>query len=524
MEEAIKELEDAYYNSIKELKEGEIIKGKILGFTSNEVIVDVGYKAEGVIPLCEFAGLDLSSLSEIDVYVENVEDEEGKIVLSFKKARGMVGWQTLIKDYKEGDLVEGLITRKVKGGYMVDVFGVEGFLPQSLSTFKNINDQEVINKKYYFQIVKISKLKENFILSRKDAIKQEKELLRKKMWEGLEVGKIVKGKVKGITNFGAFVDLGGIDGLLHITDMSWKKITHPSELVAVGDELNLIVLDFEQEKNRVSLGLKQLTPDPWQEIEKKYPIDSIVKGRITNIQNYGIFVELEKGIEGLVHISEISWTKKIVNLQESFAVGDTVEAKIISIDPKERKISLSIKRLENDPWENVDSLLAMDSIVKATVTSYGENCAYLELENGFGGIIYNEDVSWTKKINRIQEVLKKSHTYEFKVIGIDRVNRRIILGLKQLKPDPWPQIIEKFPIGTVLEGEVVKVTNFGVFVRLDEELEGLVFSGEIEKEKLESLKPKDKLKVKIIKVDASAAKIGLSAKIDQPSQDAKVTS
>ncbi|MCM8819565.1 MAG: S1 RNA-binding domain-containing protein, partial [Candidatus Omnitrophica bacterium] len=302
IEETIKELEDAYYNSIKELKEGEIVKGKILGFTSNEVIVDVGYKAEGIIPLYEFAGLDLNNLSDIDVYVENVEDEEGRIILSFKKARETVGWQTLINEYKEGDLVEGIITRKVKGGYMVNVLGVEGFLPQSLSTFKNTNEQEVLNKKYYFQIVKISKLKENFILSRKDALKQEKELLRKKMWEGIEVGKIVKGKVKSITNFGAFIDLGGIDGLLHIADMSWKKITHPSELVAVGDELNLIILDFDQEKNRVSLGLKQLTPDPWQEIGKKYPIDSIVKGRITNIQNYGIFVELEKGIEGLVHI------------------------------------------------------------------------------------------------------------------------------------------------------------------------------------------------------------------------------
>ncbi|MCM8831857.1 MAG: S1 RNA-binding domain-containing protein [Candidatus Omnitrophica bacterium] len=523
IEETIKELEDAYYNSIKELKEGEIVKGKILGFTSNEVIVDVGYKAEGIIPLYEFAGLDLNNLSDIDVYVENVEDEEGRIILSFKKARETVGWQTLINEYKEGDLVEGIITRKVKGGYMVNVLGVEGFLPQSLSTFKNTNEQEVLNKKYYFQIVKISKLKENFILSRKDALKQEKELLRKKMWEGIEVGKIVKGKVKSITNFGAFIDLGGIDGLLHIADMSWKKITHPSELVAVGDELNLIILDFDQEKNRVSLGLKQLTPDPWQEIGKKYPIDSIVKGRITNIQNYGIFVELEKGIEGLVHISEISWLKNTINLQESFAVGDTVEAKVINIDSQEHKISLSIKRLENDPWENADNLIIMDSIVKATVTSYGENCAYLELENGFGGIIYNEDISWTKKINKAQEVLKKSHTYDFKVIGIDKVNRRIILGLKQLKPDPWPQILEKFPIGTVLEGEVVKITNFGVFVKLDEELEGLVFSGEIEKEKLSTLKPKDKLKVKIIKIDASSAKIGLSAKIDQPPQETKAT-
>jgi small subunit ribosomal protein S1 len=409
-----------------------------------------------------------------------------------------------------------LISHRVKGGYICDVFGVEGFLPQSLSAFKNLSDEEILDKKFYFQIAKMNKMKGNFILSRKDALRMEKEISRKKILEEIEVGQIMKGRVKSVTNFGAFVDLGGVDGLLHIADMSWKKITHPSEIVAVGDEMQIMVLGFDKEKGKISLGLKQTTPDPWKEIEDKYPINSVVKGRITNIQNYGLFVELEKGIEGLVHISEISWTKRFNNLYEMFAIGDTVEAKVIGIDPQERKISLSIKQLEKDPWGDVESLITIDSVAKGKVTSYAEGCAFVELDSGLDGVIYNEDISWTKRVSRAQEILKRGMGFDFKVLGIDRSNRRVILGLKQLKTDPWPQIQEKYPIGKTLSGEVVKITNFGVFVKLDDDLEGLVFSGEIEKEVMEKLKPKDKLNVKIIKIDTGSAKIGLSAKVDEP--------
>jgi small subunit ribosomal protein S1 len=319
-----------------------------------------------------------------------------------------------------------------------------------------------------------------------------------------------------VTNFGAFIDLGGVDGLLHIADMSWKKITHPSEIVAVGDEIQVMILNFDKEKGKISLGLKQTTPDPWKEIERKYPAGTIIKGRITNIQNYGVFVELEKGIEGLVHVSEISWTKKFLNLYEMFAVGDAIEAKVIGVEPTERKISLSIKHLERDPWEDVESLVTIDSEVKGKVTGYGDGCAYVELETGLEGVIYNEDISWTKRVNRAQEIIKRGTNLNFKALGIDKGNRKIILGLKQLSPDPWNQIQEKYPIDAVVEGEVVKVTNFGVFVKLEEELEGLVFSGEIDKEIMDKLKPADKLKVKIIKIDPGSAKIGLSAKIEEP--------
>jgi small subunit ribosomal protein S1 len=518
MNDISKELENAYYNSIKELNEGDIVKGRIVSANPKEVIVDAGYKSEGIIPREEFSGIDLESLGEIEVYVENVEDEEGKIILSYRKAAEAKGWQTLANNYKEGDLVEGTIIRRVKGGYIVSVFGVAGFLPQSLSAIKG-SEEETRGRKLHFQIIKMNRAKENFIVSRKDALRMEKDISRKKIWEEIEEGKLMTGRVKSITNFGAFIDLGGVDGLLHIADMSWKKITHPSEIVAVGDEIQVMVLGFDREKGKISLGLKQTTPDPWKEIDEKYPVDSVVKGRITNIQNYGVFVELEKGIEGLVHISEVSWTKRFINLGEMFAIGDTVEAKVIGVDSADKKISLSIKQLEKDPWQDVENLVVIDSVANGKVSGYGDKCAYLDLENGLEGIIYAEDISWTKRVTRVQEILRRGLSRDFKVLGIDRGNRKVILGVKQLIDDPWPKILKKYPIGTVVEGEVVKVTNFGVFIQIDDDLEGLVFSGEIDEKAMEALNPKDKLNVKIIKIDPGTAKIGLSAKIDETSEE-----
>jgi small subunit ribosomal protein S1 len=375
--------------------------------------------------------------------------------------------------------------------------------------------EEESKEKMTFQIMKLNKAKENFIVSRKDALRAEKEKNRQKIWEELEAGKVVKGRVKSITNFGAFVDLGGVDGLLHIADMSWKKISHPSEIVAVGDELNIMILGFEKEKGKISLGLKQTTPDPWLEIDQRILANSVIKGKITNIQNYGVFVELEKGIEGLVHISEISWTRRFVNLHDTFAIGDMVEAKVIGVDPAERKISLSIKQLEKDPWDDVENLVTIDSVVSGKISGYGEGCSYIEMENGLEGVIFNEDISWTKRVARAQDVLKRGHAYETKILGIDRANRKVIMGIKQLKDNPWEQIIQKYPIGKTMNGEVVKVTNFGVFVKLEEDLEGLVFSGEIDPAVMEKLQPKETLKIKILKIDPGSAKIGLSAKLDE---------
>ena len=312
---------------------------KIVAVNPKGVIVDVGYKSEGLISRDEFAGVDdLDNLGEIDVYVDDVEDEDGKIVLSYSKAQETKGWQKLNYNYKEGDLVEGVVIRRVKGGYMVKIFGVEGFLPQSLSVFRGISTS-IVGSKFYFQIVKMNRIKHNFIVSRKDALRLERDLAKKKMWQELQAGQIRKGRVKGITNFGVFVDLGGVDGLLHIADMSWKKISHPSEMVAVGDEIEVMVLGFDREKGKISLGLKQTTPDPWEKIDTKYPVGSVIKGQIVNIQNYGLFVELEKGIEGLVHISEISWTRKFITLSESFAIGDMIDRKSTRLNSSHTDIS-----------------------------------------------------------------------------------------------------------------------------------------------------------------------------------------
>lgn len=508
------ELKEAYYSSIKELRRGQIVKGTIIALTPKEVMIDVGYKSEGIILREEFKGQDLEEGQKIDVSIENVEDDEGRVVLSYKKAREKQGWLTLSTEHKEGDIVEGRFHHEVKGGYIIDVFGAHGFLPRSLSAFRNLSDEEITNNIFKFQIIKISPQKKNFIISRRDAIKFEKEESRKEVWDNIEKGKVVKGKVKSITNFGAFIDLGGVDGLLHIADMSWKKIAHPSEVVAVGSQIEVLIVDYDKDNNKISLGLKQMTPDPWDQISQKYSKDSVVQGRITNIQNYGIFVELEKGIEGLIHISEVSWTKKFVNLTEAFAIGDTIEVKVVGVDPEQRKISLSIKQLEKDPWEDVEEVVTVDSTIKGKVSGFGNGCAFVDLENGLEGVIYNEDISWIKRVPRAASELKKSQSYQWKVIGLDRRNKKVILGRKQLEENPWPQIIEEFPVGKDIEAEVVKVSDFGVFVKLKEDLEGLVYSSQIEKEKMEKIEAGDKIKVKVIKVDPGSAKIGLSTELE----------
>lgn len=509
------ELRDAYYDSIKELKRGQIVKGTIIALTSKEVMVDVGYKSEGIILRDEFDDQELEEGQKIDVSVENVEDDEGRIILSYKKAREKRGWITLSTEKSEGDIVEGKLHHKVKGGYIIDVFGAKGFLPRSLSAFRSLDEEEISKSTFKFQIIKISPQKKNFILSRRDAIKLEKEESRKEVWENIKKGEIIKGKVKSITNFGAFIDLGGVDGLLHIADMSWKKIAHPSEIVAVGDEIEVLILDFDKENNKISLGLKQMTPDPWTQIEQKYSQGVVVKGRITNIQNYGVFVELEKGIEGLVHISEISWTKKFINLKDAFAIGDTIEVKVLGVDPEQRKISLSIKQLEKDPWEDIEDLITIDSTVKGKVSGFGNGCAFVDLENGIEGVVYNEDISWTKRIARTSSELKKSHNYQWKVLGLDRRNKKVILGRKQLEENPWPKIIEDFPVGKVVKAEIVKISDFGIFVKLKDDLEGLIYSSQIEEEKMNDINVGDKIKVKIIKVDPATAKIGLSPEIEE---------
>ena len=506
-------MEELYKQSIKVIKEGEVVKGKIVCLKQKEVLVDVGFKSEGIIPIAEFAKDDLEVGKELDFLIESIENDAGIITLSREKAQRIKGWYKIVKNQTEGDLVDGRPVKKVKGGFIVDVMGIEGFLPASLSAFKGVLDKDILGKSFKFKIVKINNLRHSIILSRREALHKEKEAVKEKIWQELKIGNIHAGMVKAITDFGAFIDLGGVDGLLHITDMSWSKISHPSEVVALGDKIEVMILNFDKESGKVSLGLKQRLPDPWQDVETKFSVNTKVKGKVVNILPYGIFVELEKGIEGLVHISEMSWVKRVNNPAELFAVGDMVEAQILNIDKESRRISLSIKQLEQNPWLEADAKYPSGSKVQGKVRGFTDYGAFVELDGNLEGMIHVSDMSWTKRVAHPQDVLKKGQKVDVMVLSVDAQNRRISLGLKQLQPNPWPELAVKYPLDTVLETEVVNITDFGVFVKISEDLEGLVYASEIDKEAVAQLKPGDQLQAKVMKVDVDQAKIGLSARV-----------
>lgn len=513
VEEKVSLMSELYQNSIKNIKEGEITKGRIVSLGPKEVLIDIGYKSEGTIPTAQFSREELKPGVEVDVYIESIENDAGMIVLSREKAYKLQGWNKIGLNFREGDLVEGSIRRKIKGGYLVDVAGIEGFLPLSLSSFRNMSDAEIMNKPFKFKLVKLNQMRHSIIVSRKEAVYKEREESREKLWIALKIGEVMSGVVKGITDFGAFIDLGGVDGLLHITDMSWSKIAHPSEVVAVGDKIEVMILNLDRKEGKVSLGLKQKQVDPWSQVETKYAIGSRVKGKVVNILAYGVFVELEKGIEGLIHISEISWAKRVANLQGIFAVGDVIEVQILSLDREARRISLSVKQLEANPWLDAESKFTAGSRVQGKVRGFTDYGAFVELDNNLEGMIHVSDMSWTKRVNHPQDVLKKGQKIEVMVLAVDGANRRISLGLRQTEANPWPEIAKKYPIDTNLEAEVVQQSPFGIFAKIDESLEGLIYSSEIDKETAEKLKTSDKIKVKVIKVDVEQGKIGLSARI-----------
>ncbi len=507
-----KELEELYNQSIKIMREGDIIKGRVVSISQNDVLVDVGFKSEGIVALSQFQQSDLVINQELDFFVDSIEDDAGAIVLSRDKAMRLQSWDKILKSHQDGDLNDGRVIKKVKGGFLVDVMGIEGFLPASLSSFKNVQDRDILGKGFKFKIIKVNSLRRSVIVSRREAIQKEKDEAKAKIWHELKIGNIYSGLVKAITDFGAFVDLGGVDGLLHITDMSWSKITHPSEIVAIGARIEVMILNLDRESGKVSLGLKQRSPDPWQNVDEKFTPSARIKGKVVNILPYGVFVELDKGIEGLIHVSEISWAKRINNLSEMFAIGDMVETQILNVDRDARRISLSLKQLEQNPWLEAEEKFPVNSKAQGKVRGFTDYGAFVELDSNLEGMIHVSDMSWTKRIAHPQEVLKKGQKVDVVVLSVDSQNRRIALGLKQLQNNPWPEIAVKYPLDTVCDSEVVSVTDFGVFVKLEPELEGLVFSNEIEAERTATLKPGDKIKVKVIKVDVEQAKIGLSAK------------
>ncbi len=513
---------EMYESTLREIKEGEIVKGKIVGITNKDIIVDIGFKSEGFISISEFRDPDqVKEDNEVDVLIETVEDDTGKLILSHSKAQKLQGWQRIADEVDEGSYIEGRIIKQVNGGYIVDIQGVDAFLPRSLSSLKGVNVKDIMGTKYKFLVTKMNKQRRNIILSRREVVQKERDEVKAKLWDKIEKGQKRTGIVKGITDFGAFIDLGGVDGLLHITDMSWSRINHPSELVAAGDEIEVLILDFDRENSKVSLGLKQITANPWEGIEEKYPVNAKIKGKVVNIMPYGVFVEIDKGIEGLLHSSEISWQKKMINPQEMFAIGDMIEVQIISIDRDTKRISLSLKQLEKNPWLEAEEKFPIGAKSEGKVRGFTDYGAFVELEGNIEGMIHVSDMSWTRKVNHPQEIFKKGQSVEVVVLAVDPDQRKITLGYKQLDENPWPEIAKKYPVEQLVEAEVVMNSDFGVFVKLDEELEGLIYASEIEKADAENLKNGDKIKVKIIKVDVDQMKIGLSAKLseEQPSDE-----
>lgn len=508
-----------YEETLRSVKEGEIVRGRVIAVTSKEILVDIGYKSEGVISLDEFS--DPSSIKtgdEIEVLIESKENEEGMVVLSKRKAERLKGWEKVVLEHKEGDIVSGKVIKKVKGGLSVDI-GVEAFLPASqvfLKGFGNLN--QLLGQTLNFVIIKINRPRKNIVVSRKDAILREKEAAKGKFMNELQPGQLIQGTVKNITDFGAFINIGpGVDGLLHITDISWGRVSHPSEVLAVGDKIEVMLLGIDKETGKLSLGLKQKTPNPWLTVESKYPVGSRTKGKVVNIVPYGAFVELEKGVEGLVHISELSWTKRIGHPSEVLAIGDTIEAVVLNVDKENQKIALGIKQTEVNPWSEVSNKYPVGTHVKGKVRSFADYGAFIELEEGIDGLLHNYDISWTRKINHPSEVLKKGQKIDAVVLSVDAENRKLSLGMKQLVADPWPEFSTKFQQGTVTEGTITKITNFGLFVELSPDLEGLAHISELPTEQTakleESYKVGDKVKVKVLRVDDAERRIALSLKV-----------
>jgi small subunit ribosomal protein S1 len=496
---------------------GNIVKGTIIEVRPKEVLVDIGYKSEGVISASEFEDIKVVKVGdEIDVLIEKLEDREGMVVLSKEKAEFKKNWERILTICNEGGTISGKVKAIVKGGLLVNI-GVEAFLPASqidVTIPKNL--AQYVGNNYDFKVVKINQERQNIVLSRRELIEQERLERRQKLLAEMTPGDIRKGTVKNITDFGAFIDLNGIDGLLHITDMSWGRIGHPSELLKVGQDIDVVVLDINREKERVSLGLKQKLANPWDTIEQKYPVGAKVKGRVVNLVPYGAFVELEPGVEGLVHVTELSWTKRIAKPSDVLKADQEIEAVVLGINREEQKISLGLRQLEANPWDKAQEKYPQGTRVKGKIrnlTSYG---AFIELEEGLDGMIHVSDISWTRKINHPSEVLKKGDEVEAVVLEVDKANQRIAVGLKQLTADPWESIDGLYKVGDLVTGNVTKLASFGAFIGLQHEIDGLVHISQISEERVDKiknvLKVGQEVTARVIKIDKSDRRIGLSIK------------
>ena len=475
-EEVPQEEQDRYLSTFSDINEREIITGRVIGMNENEILIDIGFKSEGIIKRDEFAEDALPGVGEkLDVYLEKMEDESGKTVLSKEKADFLRRWTKLREIHETGEIISGRIVRRIKGGMVVDLDGVQAFLPGSQIDVRPVKDfDKYIDTDMDLRVVKFNEFRKNVVVSHKAILEESLAVQRDELFNKLEIGSIMEGRVKNITDFGVFVDLGGIDGLLHITDLSWGRVNHPSDLIDLDDTLTVKIIDFDKDKKRVSLGLKQLTPHPWEKVEESYPEGAKISGKIVSMTNYGSFIEIEPGIEGLIHVSEMSWTQHVKNPSEMFSLGDEIEAIVLAVDTEERKISLGVKQLQADPWDQIEEKYIVGTVVKGKIINVTQFGAFVELEDGIDGLIHVSDLSWTKIVRHPKEIIEKGKEVEVRVLEVSRDNRRIALGLKQIKDDPWPELVKQFETGKEVEGDVVRVLDKGIILMLDHDVEGII--------------------------------------------------
>ena len=511
--------------SVKNYREGSIVKGHVLEKRPKEFLIDIGYKSEGVIPASEFDDPDEIHVGdEVEVLLERLENDLGMVILSKQKAAARQNWSKIVKLFEAEGIIKGRVKSVVKGGLIVNV-GVEAFLPASQVDINPPKDlQQFVGNTYDFKIVKLNEDRKNVVLSRRELIESARSERRQQFLGSVSAGDKVQGTVKNITDFGAFLDLDGIDGLLHITDMSWARLTHPSEAVKPGDRLEVVVLEINKDKERISLGLKQLQSNPWDRIEERFPIGQKLKGKVTNLMPYGAFVQIEEGIEGLIHVSELSWTKRIVRPSDVLTLGQEIESVVLGVNKEDQKISLGVRQLEPNPWDEIEQRYVIGKQVRGQVrnmTAYG---AFVELEEGIDGMVHVSDISWTKKINHPSEALKKGDEVDAVVIDIDKANQRISLGIKQLETDPWKDIEGRYKVGDVVKGTVSKIANFGAFVELPGDIDGLVHISQISEDRVEKvkdvLKPGQEVEARVIKIDKTERRLGLSIKATGYSEEA----
>ena len=517
-EEACYQEMETYFNkSLGRFKASQIIMGKVIAISKGLVTVDVGFKSEGMVSLSEFpeSGKNLQIDDEVEVFMEKVEDNDGNVVLSKEKANKIKIWDDLVKTYEADEIIQGTVIAKAKGGITVDI-GLKAFLPGSQIDLRPIrNLEKLIGEKFDMKIIKMNKKRGNIVLSRRILLEEQRKQIRTDTLERMDEGTLIEGVIKNITEYGVFIDLGGIDGLLHITDMSWGRVNHPSEMFSIGDKVTVIVLKYDKDKERVSLGLKQTSPDPWVDVDSKFPVETKIKGKVVSVTDYGVFVELEKGIEGLVHISEMSWSRHVKHPSKMVAIGDEVEALVLTLDKEKKRISLGMKQIEPNPWDQIEDKYPIGTEVEGTVRNLTDFGAFVELEDGVDGLIHISDLSW-KKIKHPSEILKKKDKISSAVLSIDKENCRISLGVKQLLPDPWDEIAGNYPIGTEVSGKIIKVTGFGAFAEFGDGLEGLIHVSQLSSKNIttpeEAVKVDDNIKAKVIKVDTNDKKIALSIK------------